>query len=238
MLITSCVTGTKTQITSAAGIDNMLREAKRSFVKIEVSAFLTHCTEEDNGKKECIKQLVGTASGSGSIVKYRGKKHILTVAHVCSNEELEFKAMLAAATVNYDLFSLKEGYSSDKYDLAVVKIDKENDLCLLKSVDYLDMVGDPILKISSREPEYAEHIYSVASPIGVAEEGMVPILEGRFAGNKFNRAYYTVPAAGGSSGSPLLNSEGRIVGVTHSVLIYFHHISVSSTYKALWNFLH
>jgi hypothetical protein len=67
---------------------------------------------------------------------------------------------------------------------------------------------------------------------------MVPILEGRFAGNKFNRAYYTVPAAGGSSGSPLLNSEGRIVGVTHSVLIYFHHISVSSTYKALWNFLH
>ena len=41
----------------------------------------------------------------------------------------------------------------------------------------------------------------------------------------------------GDSGSPLVNKKGEIIGVTHSVYAYFHHVTVSSTFEELWNFV-
>mgnify|MGYP003661389079 CR=1 FL=1 len=57
----------------------LLQEAKRSFVKIEVSVWGTACQTLEDGTIECIKNKLGGAWGSGSIILDKGNKAVLTV---------------------------------------------------------------------------------------------------------------------------------------------------------------
>jgi hypothetical protein len=56
-------------------------------------------------------------------------------------------------------------------------------------------------------------------------------------GNRDTRAYYSIPAMGGSSGSPIFNSDNEIVGMIHSVNVYFPVVSVSPPLKELRAFI-
>ena len=56
-------------------------------------------------------------------------------------------------------------------------------------------------------------------------------------GNRDTRAYYSVPAMGGSSGSPIFNKHNEIVGMIHSVNVYFPVVSVSPPLKELRAFI-
>ena len=51
------------------------------------------------------------------------------------------------------------------------------------------------------------------------------------------KAYYSIPAMGGSSGSPIFNIRGDLVGMIHSVNVAFPMVSVSPTQKELTKFL-
>ena len=133
----------------------------------------------------------------------------------------------------YDFAATVEANSWSSYNAIPVKINHRNDICLMA----VDDIEAPYLKISNKKPVYGEKIYTIASPGGLARDGMVPTFQGRFLGITDNRAYYNVPAMGGSSGSPLVNKKGEVVGVTHSVYAYFHHVTVSTTFEELWSFL-
>ena len=56
-------------------------------------------------------------------------------------------------------------------------------------------------------------------------------------GNRDVRAYYSIPAMGGSSGSPIFNSNSELVGMIHSVNVYFPVISVSPPKDMLIKFV-
>ena len=133
----------------------------------------------------------------------------------------------------YDFIVKVEANDWNSYSAVPIKLNHENDICLMSVAD----INAPFLRLSNKEPLYGEKIYTVASPGGLAENGMVPTFEGRFLGINEGRAYYSVPAIGGSSGSPLINKKGELVGVTHSVYAYFHHVTVSTSFQELWKFI-
>ena len=51
-------------------------------------------------------------------------------------------------------------------------------------------------------------------------------------------AIYSVPAAGGSSGSGVFNAHGELVGLIHSVFVRFNNLSLSPTYDQLVDFIY
>ena len=82
-----------------------------------------------------------------------------------------------------------------------------------------------------------ERVYNVAAPVGIFYQDVVPLLEGFFMGDRDLRAYYSIPAMGGSSGSPIFNKDSEIIGMIHSVNIYFPVVSVSPPKDLLREFI-
>ena len=203
-----------------------MQDAKKSIVKIETWAEYNIC---DNSAKECgTSELLSMASGA--VVLYNHKKAVLTAAHVCDQRSLE--AFISSRNGNIFLKAIDR--DNKEYIINILKYDINSDICLLKSVS-----GDlpSYIKISSKKPEYGETVYNLAGPLGIIQGEMVPAYHGQFFGVSDGRAFYSIPAIGGSSGSPILNVKGELIGMIHSVHYKFHHITVSATYKQLWNFL-
>jgi len=50
-------------------------------------------------------------------------------------------------------------------------------------------------------------------------------------------AIYSLPAIGGSSGSPIVNKKGELIGMIHSVIRYFNQVSISPNYEAMREFI-
>jgi S1-C subfamily serine protease len=169
--------------------------------------------------------------GSGAIVLYDNKKTVLTAAHVC--KQMKFELFLQKEKGDFYLKAIDR--NDKEYIIKIIKYDTETDLCLLESTSGQFEAG--YIKISPKKPEYGELTYNLAGPMGIIRGEMVPIFEGRFFGNSEGSAFYSTPAIGGSSGSPILNSKGELVGMIHSVHFRFHHVSLSATYEQLWNFL-
>tara|TARA_B100000287_G_scaffold80318_1_gene72709 strand:+ start:131 stop:877 length:747 start_codon:yes stop_codon:yes gene_type:complete len=217
-LISSCAIQTS--------VIKSLQDVKKSILKIETWARLGACDETTGVCAE--PELV--SMGSGAVVLYKNAKAVLTAAHVCKQDSFE-----QFVEMHDGHFFLKAIDRDNKeYIIEVVKYDHSQDICLLKS-----MSGDlpPYLKISSKKPEYAEITYNLAAPLGIIDQQMVPAYQGFFFGNSKGRAFYSIAVAQGSSGSPITNSKGELIGMIHSVHYRFHHISLSATYEQLWNFL-
>ena len=204
-------------------LNTSIRTAKKSFVKVET--YIAECDEE---RGACMFPRL-FASGSGSVVRYRNGKAILTAAHVCYLGEIEKELKKTGGGV---LLKIQDRIGR-KSTVHVIKYNIHHDVCLL-GMDDLDL---PALRLSVKEPVYAERMYNISAPMGISNEEMVPVFEGLFMGNDKNRAHYGIPTIGGASGSPILNSRGELVGMIHSVHFRFHHLTLSVTYKNLWNFL-
>ena len=72
-----------------------------------------------------------------------------------------------------------------------------------------NLLTTKVAKVASRLTtiEEGERVYNVAAPVGIFYEDVVPLLEGFYMGQTGMKAYYTVPAMGGSSESPIFNYD-------------------------------
>ena len=62
---------------------------------------------------------------------------------------------------------------------------------------------------------------------------MAPLFIGMYSGHSHNRLVFTLPAINGSSGSPILNEKGEVVGVVSAVTKNFPNIVISSTLESV-----
>lgn len=135
--------------------------------------------------------------GSGFII---GNGRVVTNLHVIEGAKYG-SVFISGSSVKHKI----EGYLS---------IDKQNDLAIL-SVPTL--IGKPI-QLASINPEVGEKIYAIGNPKGLSgtiSEGIVSGI--RDLGNK-KLIQITAPISPGSSGGPVLNTKGEVIGVAVGTL--------------------
>ena len=209
------------------------RDARDTFVKIKQNVAITVCNPAD--PKECLTK-TSRSTGSGAVVMRTDEgSYVLTAGHVCSFEkEMQLASEFAGSKILVQMRSVN--FSLGEYVSDIVSMDHTIDTCLLFA---RNLYTTKVAKIApySRSLEEGERVYNVAAPVGIFYKDVVPLLEGFFMGNRDTRAYYSVPAMGGSSGSPIFNKHNEIVGMIHSGNVYFPVVSVSPPLKELRAFI-
>lgn len=172
-----------------------------------------------------------SGTGSGVIVGTReGKSLVITAGHVCNGTETMIPAT-ETFSMQYSM-ELVSGYGNEAVG-TIVSLDLANDLCLVIANDYLG----PALDVAAEEPMLHEKIYTMSSPLGLAAPLAVPVFDGYFAGEVSTLYIFTVPAAPGSSGSPILNEHGEIISIISAAAVSFDEYAIGCKTSALQNFL-
>ena len=206
--------------------NNLPFGTRSTFVKIEKTINVIICNDGS------CQQDKAEIMGSGVVVgNQKNGAYILTAAHVCESESMVSFPFIAEYHIDMRVINLKE----EEYKSEIIDMDTSLDTCIL----FAHKLINPVAKISRRAPKIGDRVYNVAAPANIFCKNTVPILEGFFNGNVEERkvALYSIPATGGSSGSPIFNSSGYLVGMIHSVNVYFPVISISPTHKDLVNFI-
>ena len=213
-------------LTSCAHSNNLPLGTRNTFVKIEKTINVMFRDGD-----EC-KHDTAEVMGSGVVIARRsGGSYILTAAHVCESGSMVNLPFILGYSVELQAVNLQE----KRFKSEIVSMNHQLDTCILFAHEY----RGPIAKISRRPPKIGDRVYNVAAPANIFYHNTVPIMEGFFTGNVRERgvAVYSIPAAGGSSGSPIFNSNGFLIGMIHSVNVHFPVISISPTHKDLVNFI-
>jgi len=172
-----------------------------------------------------------SGTGSGVIIgELDGKSLVLTAGHVCNGIDT-MENPSNTFTLQYTM-ELTSGYGNEAIG-TVVSIDVDNDLCLVIADEYLG----PSIPVSSSSPLLHEKIYTMASPLGLAVPLAVPVFDGYFAGEVSTLFVFTIPAAPGSSGSPIMNSRGEVVSIISAAAVSFDEYAIGCQTSALQNFL-
>ena len=120
----------------------------------------------------------------------------------------------------------------------VVSMAKDIDACIMVS----KRVNAKKLTLASEGPEIGEKVYNMAAPQGIFGEDLVMLYEGFYSGKlmeggKNTSDIYSLPANPGSSGSPVINGRGKLIGVVWAIHSRFHHITLSTPFKKLKEFI-
>ena len=199
-----------------------MEDARKSILKIEAWERTDDCAQEE---MTCENYRL-SSTGTGAVVLYNKQKVVLTAAHICNQKRI---------VKQYQYYFKAIDRSNKEYIISTIKYDNKADICILGSIS--GELEPGYINISLKAPEYAEISYNLAAPGGIIGGDMVPMFQGHYFGKIQGDAYYGLPAMGGSSGSPILNSKGELIGMVHSVHYRFHHLTLSATYERLWNFL-
>lgn len=192
------------------------------------------CKEAEVAGPTCITQVVGkfNSTASGVIVKTDTENsYILTAGHVCVPPPPN-TSIPGEVQVSYKI-ALTTGYGRVDEDATLIAVDPANDLCLLSSSKYLG----PGLAIQETETQLHSKIYNMASPNGLATSLAVPVFDGYYMGKVMNRIMFSVPAAPGSSGSPIMNEDNEIITIISAAAIRFDEFAICPTTQSIREFL-
>lgn len=228
------------------GEGSLYRDKRRSFIKINTLTKIAVIRTSSTSPQKVIEdyRLEMSSTASGVIVgHYNDISLVATSAHVCS---MRFGKQINHFIPEFDerdpnwhfmerpFFALKD-LNGKTFIGVVLKLDYGSDLCMMVS----RKISMPEINISKHDPMVGEKYYNIAAPKGIWGPKVVPLLDGRFLGHikspfTGEHSYmFSIPASGGSSGSPIINSYGDIVGLIHSAYGSFEYISMAATNNQL-----
>ena len=218
------------------GLDSGSKDFRESFLKVENKFTARECI----GSKCVIERVISSASAF-IVSSSKTGSYAITAAHFCEDDmDLLLQTVVRGTPIQKIKFY---AYDIDmkKFDVNIIHYDNKLDLCLI----YVKKLKRNPALISYHSPVPGDKAYNLAAPMGMFHTNMIPKLDGYFAGH-YNRdprnkdqdfAIYSIPAIGGSSGSPIYNKNGYIIGMIHSVNTKFPFITYSPTYEQLKQYI-
>lgn len=182
---------------------------------------------------ECVEVVIGTTSGtaSGVIIKTSSdNSYVLTAGHVCVPPPPN-TSIPGEVHVSYKI-TMTTGFGREA-DATIVAVDPVEDLCLLSANEFLG----PGLVVQENEPRLHSKVYNMASPNGLGTSLAVPVFDGYYIGRVLNKTLFTIPAAPGSSGSPIMNDKNEIITIVSAAAIRFDEFAICPTTEAIRKFL-
>jgi len=210
-----------------------------SFVQVLHTTYITvnECLSKNIFCPAIKKTMVTRSKGSGMILGHaRGLTYIITAQHVCEHRK-SVGVSLGKFIYSYHYDETVEvvAYLGDILKTMVVSSNIEYDLCLLVA---LGETGKN-LKIRKEKIRIGDMIINVGAPMGIFTPGMALTFDGRYSGTDGSKnAYFSIPGAPGSSGSPILDSDGALVSIVHSAHLNFKHLAIGCQQQNLINFLY
>tara|TARA_R110002020_G_scaffold472564_1_gene700830 strand:+ start:6082 stop:6972 length:891 start_codon:yes stop_codon:yes gene_type:complete len=197
-----------------------------SVVKVESLYIVEHYVGEGSITFKMMSSSTGT-----SILNSDNGKYILTTGHTCNPQ---FGVPFGLKNVKVTQHTFVVDSDGKRHSTITVDFDAKLDMCILHSKS----LATPNMAINMGDgPEVGDKAYNYAAPVGVFGEKTVPVLEGRYSGKLWGMALYTIPAIGGSSGSPIFDTQGEMIGMIHSVHSRFHHLSFSPHHPELLEYI-
>jgi len=191
-----------------------------SFVRIEAKRY----------KANCFSCVLEQAFGSGTVV---GSNRVLTAGHICAGIREMVDTTYNSEVLDKVLVTISDDKGNER---GAIKLDvhPSEDICLIKTDRTL--LADSAAFASSN-PSRGKKVWSMMAPNGIAAPGLIPIVSGYFAGGDNLISVFTIPAHPGSSGAPILNAAGEIIGIVSQINKSFHHIVISPSRASLINFI-
>jgi len=210
---------------------------------VDISACGRNAQNEEEARCAVFVQLNGV--GSGSIVHNERtiggapRTLVMTADHVCHDNRQITQDSVPPPVL--EMFKKANGITGD-LTFMVSRVDlklkdsrgtifgtrpepwlrnAEADVCIVES-----SINQRAIPIAGSEPEYGEDIINISAPYGLmftnASGGAVYITEGRYSGSFAMshagvRNMYTIWTAPGSSGSPIINERGEIIGMVSAI---------------------
>ena len=115
----------------------------------------------------------------------------------------------------------------------VIAIDPVSDLCALSATK---IYAAPV-RVARGMPNVGDRVFVMSAPYGINAPKMTLIFSGYYSGRDSETHFYTIPTRPGSSGSVILNSRFRAIGVTSAAFSDIESIGMGSGHEELSRFL-
>ena len=216
-------------------------EQRKAFIEVKRVADIELCTKKRK-KIKCEKAATYVHQGSGAVIDRNSVgAFVLTAGHVCTEPKglMEFfeSNMITKKKkqeLRVDAHMKLVDFEGQSYRGDIVANNEELDVCVM----FAEHMKTKPLRRRYQDLTPGQKVYNIASPSGIFEPTLVPMLDGYYLGDRGNNtAWFTIPAVGGSSGSAILDADGRLAGMLHSVMRGFNHVSVATSLKELNNFI-
>tara|TARA_Y100001973_G_scaffold106541_1_gene185153 strand:- start:2456 stop:3196 length:741 start_codon:yes stop_codon:yes gene_type:complete len=210
-----------------------LNPPTKSFVKIKNTIEILKCKEKLPEKMTQCPHGLYSSTGSGmSVSVVRGEPIVITAGHVCSPPTADF-------ITEHKNYVRVQDHKGIWHQAHIIKSTLDNsigtpDMCAL----WVPSLENKGVFISRRAPIVGEQVYYIGAPAGIYHPPTAPILTGIFSGPiDASSSMITAAAVGGASGSVILTTENKMVGVLFAVHPQIHHVTIVTSYRSTIIFL-